>query len=323
MKGQKDTDQNTNQYASQYGRHPEPSSSIAFKIQETKRLPHLLGQIPDPPEKLYICGNAELLEDKSLTFLCVIGSRKYTTYGHEACTSLIRALRGLPVAIVSGLALGIDSIAHEAALEFGLPCIAVPGSGLHPDVLYPRTHLSLAEEILKTGGTLLSEYEPRFRASPWSFPMRNRIMAGLSHAILIIEGEEDSGTLITARLGLDYNRDVFAVPGSIFSTASKGPLGLIRRGATPICSGDNLIDALGFKKDQLFEDRGRADEAYSRCSEEELRVIRALASPQSHDDLQRLSGIAAGKLQVILALLEIRGLITEEYGQVRLSYLSK
>ena len=104
---------------------------------------------------------------------------------------IIQSLKGQPVAIISGLALGIDSIAHSTALEIGLPCIAIPGSGLDKDVLYPRTHLELAESILKHGGLLLSEFEPNTRASPWSFPMRNRIMAGLSHVVLIIEGEED------------------------------------------------------------------------------------------------------------------------------------
>ncbi|MES3005459.1 MAG: DNA-processing protein DprA, partial [Patescibacteria group bacterium] len=148
---------------------------------------------------LYTAGNTDLFYAKDTKFLCVVGSRQYTSYGKELCISLIKSLAGRPVIIISGLALGIDGIAHQTALDVGLPTIAVPGSGLHPNVLYPRSHLHLAEKIIEKGGLLASEYEPQIRASPWSFPMRNRIMAGLSHAVLIIEAEENSGTLVTAR----------------------------------------------------------------------------------------------------------------------------
>ena len=120
------------------------------------------------------------------------------------------------------LLLGIDSIAHRSALDAGLKTIAVPGSGLDDDALYPREHLQLAREIVEKGGALVSEYEPDFKATTWSFPRRNRIMAGLSKAVLVVEAERPSGTLITARLALDYGRDVFAVPGSIFSETSRG-----------------------------------------------------------------------------------------------------
>jgi DNA processing protein len=220
------------------------------------------------------------------------------------------------------LALGIDSIAHTTALEVGLPCIAVPGSGLSKEVLYPRTHLDLAESILKNGGILLSEYEPNFRASPWSFPMRNRIMAGLSHVVLVIEGEEDSGTLITARLALDYNRDVCALPGSIFSETSKGPLMLIKGGAVPICAPDDLHKLLGLKTDLILEDAPEKTEEYIRekvhnCSDEERLIISKLNEPKTREELLTETGLELTKLQISISMLEIRGLLMEEYGYVR------
>src|SRR3989344_4788228 len=175
--------------------------------------PKELLEIPQPPETLYIRGK---LPAPEFVRLCVVGSRKYTPYGREACEKLIGELRGHPVCIVSGLALGIDRIAHEAALKAGLPTIAVPGSGLDIEVIYPKSNLGLAKDILKHGGCLLSELPPKEKATTWTFPQRNRIMAGLSRAVLIIEAEQKSGTLITSRLATEYNRDVLTVPGSIF-----------------------------------------------------------------------------------------------------------
>ncbi|MDQ5911841.1 MAG: processing protein [Patescibacteria group bacterium] len=297
--------------------YPELSKTI-----QTVDLPPLLRQISDPPKKLFALGNLTLFDDPSVKFLCIVGSRRYSSYGHDAVRQIIQSLKGHPVAIVSGLALGIDSIAHSTAIEVGLPCIAVPGSGLHKDVLYPRTHLELAESILRHGGVLLSEYEPDFRASPWSFPMRNRIMAGLSQVVLVIEGEEDSGTLITARLALDYNRDVCALPGSIFSETSKGPLALIKSGATPICTPEDLHKLLGLKSDLILEDSPEKAEEYIRekiqnCSEEEVLILSKLNTPKTREELLALTGLELTKLQISISMLEIRGLISEEYGCVR------
>ena len=297
--------------------YPELSKTI-----QTIDLPPLLRQISDPPQQRFALGNLTLFVDPSVKFLCIVGSRRYSSYGYDAVRQIIQSLKGQPVAIVSGLALGIDSIAHSTAIEVGLPCIAVPGSGLHKDVLYPKTHLELAESILRHGGALLSEYEPDFRACPWSFPMRNRIMAGLSQAVLVIEGEEDSGTLITARLALDYNRDVCALPGSIFSETSKGPLMLIKSGATPICSPEDLRKLLGLKSDLILEDSPERAEEYIRekiqnCSEEEVLILSKLTEPKTREELLTLTGLELTKLQISISMLEIRGLIHEEYGCVR------
>jgi DNA processing protein len=224
----------------------------------------------------------------------------------------------MSVVIISGLALGIDTIVHKTALEVGIPCIAVPGSGLDPDIIYPKTNYSLACKIVENGGLLLSEYEPTFRASPWSFPMRNRIMAGLSHAVLVIEGEEDSGTLITARLALDYNRDILAVPGSIFQETSKGPLSLIRRGAFPICSKEDLYNALNLPITLELKDEAYYNEKYEQCSDEELSILNLLKDPISKDEILKQSKLNKSKLDVVLSILEIRGLIIEEMGYIKI-----
>lgn len=292
-----------------------------LKIINFPDLPTLLKEIPDPPKKLYTCGNTDLFYAKDTKFLCVVGSRRYTNYGKELCVSLIKSLAGMPVVIVSGLALGIDGIAHKVALDCGLQTIAVPGSGLHPETLYPRSHYFLAEEIVEKGGLLVSEYSPETRASPWTFPMRNRIMAAMCHAVLVIEAEEDSGTLITARLALDYNRDIGAVPGSVQSENSKGTNNLIKRGASVISSPEDLHEFLGFGNSEVkFSSKNLCVNPYTGCSNEELLVAEALFDPRTREELSMKVKMAESQLQVVLSMLEIRGIIHEAYGTVALRY---
>lgn len=287
----------------------------------TLELPELLKQIPDSPKTLYACGNIDVVNLKETKYLCVVGSRRFTNYGKEVCTSLIKSLAGMPVVIVSGLALGIDGIAHQAAIDAGLPTIAVPGSGLHPDTLYPRSHCDLAEEIISKGGLLISEYPPETRASPWTFPMRNRILAGLSHAVLVIEAEEDSGTLITARLALDYDRDIGAIPGSVLLESCRGTNNLIKRGATPITSPEDLYELLGLNiSNEIYSSRKLHENPYSECSEEELILAEELYNPKTREELLKCINMPSGKLQVALSMLDVRGIIREAYGTVALRY---
>ncbi|TAK57607.1 DNA-protecting protein DprA [Patescibacteria group bacterium] len=276
-----------------------------------KEFPEALCEITDPPAELYLQG---VLPKKDNKILCVVGSRKFSTYGKEACESIIAGLAGYPITIVSGLALGIDSIAHKAALSAGLQTLAVPGSGLDPKVLYPRSNLVLAEKILEAGGGLLSEFDPMFRATPYSFPQRNRIMAGLSHAVLIIEAELKSGTLITSKFATEYNRDVFAVPGSIFSKTSDGPHMLIRLGATPIRSSKDVLEAFGFDTQESlpFEER------YADASTDEMKVITLLASPSSKGDLLHSLDMPIRDANTLLSMMEIKGMILDRGGEIRL-----
>jgi len=226
--------------------------------------PKLLKEIPDTPEKLYLKGS---LPSDEYRFLCVVGSRSYTSYGKDVCEKLIGELAGYPIVIVSGLAIGIDAIAHKAALDSGLNTIAVPGSGLNRDVLYPKTNAGLAKSILESGGALLSEFEPEEEATPYNFPRRNRIMAGLSHAVLVIEAQQKSGTLITARLATDYNRDVLTVPHSIFSKTGEGPHMLIRTGAVPVTSPAHIPEALDIQPEE------KHDTTMASLTKEEQKVI--------------------------------------------------
>lgn len=273
-----------------------------------EEFPEQLLEIPEPPEILYIRGQMPPAEN---IMLAVVGSRKYTSYGKEVCENLIKALRGYPITIVSGLALGMDSIAHKAAMEAGLHTIAVPGSGLNPRVIYPASNLNLAEKIVEAGGCLLSEFEPDFRATPWSFPQRNRIMAGLCKAVLVIEAEEKSGTLITARLALDYNRDVFAVPGSIFSPNASGVNRLIRGGATPVTKPEELLEALGFAPEEKTEENFA-----NGATDEEKEILELLREPCSRDELIRKIGKGTAEATAIISMMEINGFIKEEMGEI-------
>ncbi|HBV01687.1 MAG TPA: DNA-protecting protein DprA [Candidatus Taylorbacteria bacterium] len=287
-------------------------NTLQTKIQKLhpEDFPLLLKEITDPPEKLYLLGT---LPPKDHKWLAVVGSRKYSNYGKEAAETLIAGLQGYPVVIVSGLALGIDAIAHRAALSAKLPTVAVPGSGLAPSVLYPSTNRNLAGDILKAGGALLSEFEPDFQATAWSFPQRNRVIAGLSDATLVVEAEQKSGALITSKFATEYNRDVFTVPGSIFSSSSAGPHMLLKLGATPITSSGDLLEALGFKgSDKVERD-------YSDCTAEEKTVIGLLQSPLSRDDLIDVLGIPISRANALLSLMELRGFIKETGGEIHLA----
>ncbi len=286
--------------------------------------PSALLEIPQPPTELYLLGT--LPDPTQFYYLAVVGSRKYTAYGREATERIIAGLAGYPICIVSGLAMGIDGIAHRAALDAGLLTVAVPGSGLDPSVIYPRVHKNLAREIIESGGALLSEYEPMLRAAPWTFPQRNRIMAGLCQGVLIIEAEEKSGTLITARLALDYNRNVFTIPGSIFSATSKGTNKLIKQGATPITSAADLLEELGFIEPAQFDSAESCRVSPFGATQKPLdltlytpdeQVILALLSgPLSRGDILATVELTSAKALSTLVVLEIKGIIREKMGKI-------
>lgn len=281
-----------------------------IKLKPDEFPPQLL-EIPQPPKNLYIRGK---LPDPDLTYLAIVGSRNYTSYGKDICEKLIKGLKGYPIVIVSGLALGIDSIAHKMALNVGLKTIAFPGSGLSDKAIYPKTNIFLAQEIIENDGCLISEFEPDFISTLYSFPQRNRLMAGMSKAVLIIEAEEKSGTLITARLALDYNKDVLAVPGSAFSSNSIGTNWLIKQGATPITSSEDILEALGFR---IEKPRLSDEEKYADCSKEEIMVINLLREPMERDDLIIEMKMSTAEANALLSIMELKELIKEELGEIR------
>ena len=270
-------------------------------------------EIPQPPEDLWIIGE---LPKENLIYLCVVGSRKFTSYGKEACEKIIAGLKGYPIAIVSGFAIGIDTISHKKAMQVGLKTLVFPGSGLSDEVMYPKTNVRLMREVVEKGGCLISEFEPDFKATQWSFPMRNRLMAGISKSVLIIEAEEKSGTLITARLATEYNRDVLAVPGSISSPSSRGTNKLIKQGATPVTCADDVLEALGF---ELKKDKEKQAKLFEDLSPEEEKVIKILREPIPRDDLIRAMKMPIPNANAILSIMEIKELIKEEMGEMRLA----
>ncbi|MCI0542660.1 DNA-processing protein DprA [bacterium] len=290
-------------------------ASYTYRKLPREEFPSQLLEIPQPPEQLWLSGN---LPSTDTALLAVVGSRRHTTYGKEVCEKIIQGLADFPVAIVSGLALGIDSIAHRAAMAVGLPTIAIPGSGLHPSVLYPRSHVKLAEEIVEKGGALLTEFEPDFVSTLWGFPKRNRIMAGLCKAVLVVEADDRSGTLITARLALEYNRDVFAVPHNMFGGNATGVNRLLKQGALAITKPEDIVTALGF---EVAKDEGGSDESEKEkmkdLSEDERKIWDILFEPTPRDEIIRHMGGTASETNSLLMVMEIKGLIKEELGEMR------
>ena len=286
---------------------------FTLKILEGKNIPADLLRIPQPPKKLYLAGK---LPEKNIVCLAVVGSRKATTYGKDVVKKLISGLKGYPIAIVSGLAVGIDAMSHEAALAAGLVAVAFPGSGISEQAFFPPSSLKLAERIINSGGCILSEFEPDLKAAYYTFPMRNRLVAGISKAALIIEAQEKSGTLITARMALDYNKEVLVVPGPISSDFSKGTNRLIRQGATPITSSDDILEALGFKIDEESKQQNLFEDARP----EEKTILKILTEPLERDELIRKMKMPTGEANTLLSIMEIKGLIKEEMGEIRKSF---
>lgn len=275
-----------------------------------KAFPPLLKEISDAPKKLFVRGK---LPSAELHWLAIVGSRAVTSYGRQAVRHIVEGLRGHPIVIISGLAYGVDAEAHKAALEVGLPTVAVPGSGLDWNVLYPRANVNLAREILKKGGALLSEFEPETVATPYTFPQRNRIMAGMSRGTLVIEAKERSGSLITARLATEYNRELFVIPGSIFSDASRGTHQFLKLGATPVTEAGDILRAFGLAQEKVPGIIARGD-----LSPNEERVLQIVSAAVSRDELFKALSMPITEANILLSTMEIKGLIVEELGVVRI-----
>jgi len=283
-------------------------NSFEIKKLEPKNLPSRIKEIPDKPKQLFYKGQ---IPPEDYKWLAVVGSRKYSPYGREVCEKLIRGLKNYPIVIVSGLALGIDSIALETALESKLKTVGIPGSGLDDKVLYPPASKNLAKRIIENNGCLISEFEPNQEATKWTFPQRNRIMAGLSDAVLLIEAEEKSGTMITARLANEYNRDVLAVPGSIFSENTTGNHKLLKLGAGLIRSSDDIIEALDLKP-EIKQEINLDD-----LSSLEKAIWELLSDPKSKEEIFENLKAETSKVSSALSVLEIKGLISESLGFIR------
>lgn len=282
-----------------------------FPIKELAKgaFPKQMLEIPQPPKQLNYRGE---LPPSDMKMLAVVGSRKYTNYGRQVVEHLIQGLAGYNIGIVSGLALGIDSLAHESALANTMYTLAIPGGGLSDSVIYPARHKPLARKILESGGGMMSEYEPDFRATTWSFPQRNRLVVGISHAVLVIEANEKSGSLITARLCADYNRELLVVPGNIFSDNSKGVHQFLKLGAVPVTEASDILNALN-----LEVQTGTLPSKQVALTSEEAKIIDLLKEPAERDTLIRKLALPASEATIILMQMEINGLIKEDGGVYR------
>lgn len=288
---------------------PEKEMAIlekaGIKIILEDGLPLLLKETPAPPQILYIKGS---LPDESKIHLAVVGTRKCTSYGKEACEKIVSELKDYDAAIVSGMALGIDTIAHKTALKNKMKTIAVLGCGLSPAAVYPPSNRRFSEEIIEKGGCLISEYSYEMKAAYFTFPQRNRITAGISSGTLVVEAPERSGALITAFLALEYNREVFSVPGSIFSDNSSGTNKLLKIGALSVVKAEDILQALG------IELKDAVSNLVLLPAEE--KIISFLTEPIERDELMRMANLSPKEINPLLSQMEIRGIIKEASGKI-------
>jgi len=266
-----------------------------------KEYPYLLKEIPDAPVILYMKGDSSVLHDPAVA---VVGSRKYTEYGASVAQKLTKSLASNSLTIVSGLALGIDAVAHQATLDVSGITIGVLGCGL--DRVYPVSNYNLGKSIIEKGGAIISEFSLGTPPTNYNFPIRNRIIAGLSLGTLVIEAAENSGSLITAGLALEYNREVFAVPGNIDSPMSYGTNKLIKDGAIPVTEVGDVLRVLNIEEKK---NEAKAKEIFPE-NENEAKVFEILKNGEkSGDELIKLSKFNVIELNSILTMMELKGLI--------------
>jgi DNA processing protein len=280
---------------------------VRWLARSDAAFPPLLRSIHDPPPGLFLRGSADL-ELLARRAVAIVGARACSPYGAQVARVVARELTAAGLLVVSGLARGIDGEAHRGALEAGGPTVAVLGCGVDRD--YPASHRELARRIAETG-LIVSEYPPGVEPAPWRFPARNRIVAGLAKATVVVEAREASGALITADLALEEGREVFAVPGEITSALSAGSNALLRLGAIPLTCSADVLDALGVV---------RTARAPPDVSADAAAVLAALRDGASGADvLARTTALDAGALAAALAELELAGLVSEADGLYRVA----
>jgi DNA processing protein len=281
------------------------ASGLRFVGRSEPGFPQLLRELHDPPAGLFLRGGAEA-ELLASPAVAIVGARACSSYGAQTARLVGRELAAAGLVVVSGLARGVDGEAHRGALEGGGTTVAVLGCGVDRD--YPAAHAQLARGIAETG-LVVSEYAPGVEPAPWRFPARNRIIAGLAAATVIVEARERSGALITADFALEAGREVFAVPGEITSALSVGTNALLRVGATPLTSSDDVLQSLGIEPAAASE---------FELGEDAAAVLAALASEAAAaDHLGRLTGLDAAALASALTDLELAGAVVQADGLYR------
>ena len=268
-------------------------------ICEDPTYPSRLKEIYDYPPVLYVRGNLPAEDEPCLA---VVGTRRPTVYGRQVTEEMATDLARSSITIISGLARGIDSVAHRAALDAGGKTVAVFGSGL--DIVYPGENAKLAQAIIERGA-LVSEYPLGVKPKAENFPLRNRIMSGLSLGVLVVEAGERSGALITAQQAVEQNREVFAIPGSILSPASQGTNRLIQDGAKLVRNYADIIEELNLT---IVVQQAEIKE-FSPANEVESAILRQLSSEPNHiDEVCRRSGLTMSEVSSTLAMLELKGI---------------
>lgn len=264
--------------------------------------PKMLCEIFDAPVLLYYRGT---LKDSNKHSLAIVGSRKSTHYGKQAIEKIVPELISNNFTINSGLALGIDSLAHSEALKSTGRTVAVLGSGIDDKSIYPACNKNLALKIVENGGALISEFPPGTPPLRHHFPLRNRIVSGMSRGILVVEAATKSGALITARLGLEHNREVMAIPGNIFSPVSAGPNYLIKEGAKAINNASDIFECLN------IDINSKENKKITQLlSEEEALIFKYLSHEPVHIDIITMqTKMPSSKISSVLTIMEIKGLV--------------
>lgn len=273
--------------------------NIQILTKQDELYPKSLLEIQTPPTILYVKGDISGLENS----LSIVGTRKYTPYGARIAEKISRELSESGIPIISGLALGIDSIAHRGCLDGKSKTVAVLGGGISPEALYPKSNQSLANIIISSGGALVSEFPPKSKPRRENFILRNRIVSGISRGILIIEAPIKSGTMTTVKYALEQNRDVFAIPGNIDVKNSEGTNQLIKQGAYLVTQAEDILNVFGL---QII--RKKLD--LSQFESEQREVLQHLVdSPLKIEQLAKLTQQEIMELMATLSILEISGIV--------------
>lgn len=282
-------------------------AGISLLTYEDDDYPELLRDIPDAPMWLYFKGNRELF--KSKYNIAIVGSRKSSATGRGNLAKIISEFKSSDLCIVSGLALGIDTAAHQAALDNNLATIAVLGSGLNN--VYPSKNKQLFNDIIENGGLVLSEYPINAEAKAYHFPLRNRIVSGLCSCTLVAEAALQSGALITARLCLEHNRELMCIPGAINNPATAGIYKLLKEGAGIVTCGDDILNNMGWN----LSTKPKNTDIFSSLSDDENHIIEILRQDSlTIDEIAFKTGLHIDNLMIILTRLELEDFIIQAEG---------
>lgn len=282
-------------------------AGVALLTWQSPDYPRLLREIPGAPPLLYVAGRLQEMDNWSVA---VVGTRRLTPYGRQVTRELVAGLARSNVTIVSGLARGIDAIAHQTALEAGGRTIAVLGSGL--ENVYPPEHRGLVQQIVEGGqGAVVSEYPLEAMPEARNFPPRNRIISGLSLGVIVVEAGERSGALITTSFAAEQGREVFAVPGNINSRASAGTNRLIQEGAKLVASVEDVLEELNLT---MVTQQVAVQMALPESAEEAALMAHLSPQPVHVDDLVEASGLSSAQVGSTLALMELKGMVQQVGG---------